>query len=102
MMTRVRLVACSLTALMFLVCEGAATADPGSDPPRQLVVEGQAGANLPLGQYGLAVDAELLPWLAVGGGVGIYVAHWVDPTPRYALMPRVRLSPWGGLTAVSA
>jgi hypothetical protein len=83
------------------VGEGAATAEPDSRPSRQLVVEGQAGTNLPLGQYGLAVDGDVRPWLSVSGGVGIYVSHWVDPTPRYALMPRVRFAPWGGLTAVS-
>src|SRR5690349_9671673 len=52
------------------VPEGALQVPAAPAWPRQIALEGQAGYNAPLGYLGLAVDADLLPWLSLSGGLG--------------------------------
>lgn len=76
---------------------------------RQIAVEGQLGAAAPLGALGLAVDADVLPWLSISAGVG---TDMFDPKDKYpcqcsgglrqvALMPRLRLPLFDGATFLS-
>ena len=65
---------------------------------RQIVVEGQIGAGTPLGLFGLAVDADLLPWLSISAGFGTDIFDRDDSYScgcewslrQVALMPRLR------------
>jgi hypothetical protein len=73
---------------------------------RQIAVEGQIGSATPLGIFGVALDAEVLPWLSVSAGIGADMfdrdddytcqCHW--SLRQVALMPRLRRPIFGGNT----
>jgi hypothetical protein len=90
--------------------EPAAAAGPRDHSwTRQVAVEGQVGYGAPLGYVGLAVDADVLPWLSISGGLGtdlfevkylpLYVSH--QEVRQLALMPRLRLPVLDGATFVT-
>jgi hypothetical protein len=99
-------------------CPERGRADPAAAIPaaeattRRIVVEGQSAWNAPLGEYGLAVDADLLSLftapgparanvsLAVSGGVGMDIFNDTEVGLRWAVMPRLRLA-LGGAAAFS-
>jgi hypothetical protein len=77
--------------------------------PRQVAVEGQAGYGAPLGDLGLAVEADVLPWLSLSAGLGsdlfesqyqpLYVKQVV--VRQMALMPRLRFPVFDDATFVT-
>ena len=88
----------------------ATAGEPEKTPwTRQITIEGQLGAAAPLGALGLAVDADVMPWLSISAGVG---TDMFDPKDKYtcqcsgglrqmALMPRLRLPLFDSATFVS-
>lgn len=66
--------------------------DPRPEAPRlgAVILEGQTGARAPLGQLGLALDVEALPWLSISGGYGSKSVESVGDTNQLLFMPRLR------------
>lgn len=88
--------------LILLVLSGLAFRPPPA-AAQQIGFEGQTAWNAPLGSYGLAVDADLPAFVRFAGGsaalttgasagIGMQTFNQIEVGPRWAFMPRLRLS----------
>jgi hypothetical protein len=71
-----------------------AHAAPDRFDGRSIAIEAQAGRMMPLGYYGLALDASLSRHLAISGGAGFAYEGNHGTTPQFMLSSRYRI-PFG-------